>query len=294
MNNAEQMPISFVILQYGAFSMTQRCIESIHRCMTGNYNIIVVDNASPDDALAQVKHQYGNDPCVIVLESDKNLGFAKGNNIGIRYAKENLNPQYIVMLNNDTELLQRDFRKRLDTEYQKERFDVLGPMILTGDGRYISNPVRTKKWERAEIQRMINYDARYLKLMKFHCQRIYDKYQELKKKNKKNKKKKTAFDCTKRQINVELHGSFLIFSKDYIEKHNGLTDKTFMYCEEHILYQKIMNEGGKTVYAPDLIIYHAEDASTNERFPQSRSKKMFYLKNHMESCRVLLDVVEDK
>ena len=294
MNDAEQMPISFVILQYGAFKMTQRCIESIHRCMNGNYNIIIVDNASPDDALAQVKHQYGNDPYVIVLESDKNLGFAKGNNIGIRYAKENLNPQYIVMLNNDTELLQRDFRKRLDDEYKKERFDVLGPMILTGDGRYTSNPVRTKKWERAEIQSLINYDARYLKLMKFHCQSIYDKYLELKNKNKKNKKKKAAVDCTKRQINVELHGSFLIFSKDYIEKHNGLIDKTFMYCEEHILYQQIMNEGGKTVYAPDLIIYHAEDASTNESFPESRSKKMFYLKNHMESCRVLLDVVEDK
>lgn len=291
MNSTDKSPIVFVVLQYGAFRMTKKCVESVHKCMQGNYYILIVDNASPDDSLEQVKCAFDTDSRVVILESDVNLGFAKGNNIGIRYAMEKLHPEYIVMMNNDTELLQKDFQSKLELEYQKEHFDVLGPMILSGDGRYTSNPVRTEQWKKEEVQGLLDYDARYLGLMKYHFQGVYDKYRQWK---YKGRKKKIDIEHTKRQINVELHGSFLVFSKDYLEKHIGLNDRTFMYCEEHILYQEIMNEGGKTVYTPDLMIYHAEDASTDERFPASRDKKKFYLKNHMESCKVLLDIVDKK
>lgn len=61
--------------------------------------IVFVDNASNDDSIAYVKAHY-NTPNLVIVESEKNLGFAGGNNLGVEHAQG----EYIVLLNNDTKV----------------------------------------------------------------------------------------------------------------------------------------------------------------------------------------------
>ncbi len=80
--------------------------------------IIVVDNHSPNGAGVEIAEIFKECSDVIVLINEANLGFAKGNNIGIKLAVEK-GADFVICLNNDTVLLQDDFCDILVKEYYK-------------------------------------------------------------------------------------------------------------------------------------------------------------------------------
>ena len=92
--------ISIIILNWNGMAYTVPCLESLKRITYADYEVIVVDNGSEGDDVEALKDKYGD--YIHVIENDRNYGFAKGSNIGIKYAFENFNPQYILLLNNDT------------------------------------------------------------------------------------------------------------------------------------------------------------------------------------------------
>jgi len=69
----------------------------VNKSHYSNYVVVIVDNGSGDDSVSRISTAFPNVP---ILQNDKNLGYSKGNNIGIRYALKN-GAQYIVLLNND-------------------------------------------------------------------------------------------------------------------------------------------------------------------------------------------------
>lgn len=291
MQQINKCKIVFVILQYGAYCATKKCIESIYNNVDEFY-IIVVDNCSPDESLTLLKQEYGNSNEVIIIESKSNLGFSRGNNLGFQYAKKNLNPKFIVLMNNDTELLNDSFEVEVQKEYSLSKFAVMGPMILTGDGKYISNPSRVNEWNKEEIRKCIQVESLFLKLERINLGFIYDWYMCYKK-SKKNKSV-TQITCSlHRQENVELHGSFMIFSEEYIKVFDGLDARTFMYSEEPILYLRLKAHKLKSVYNPKIVIFHAEDVSTNGAHKKGKQKKIFYFETHIQSCKALLDVIKE-
>jgi len=97
--------LSIIIVSYNTAQLTVETIRSIEQCYPkeigeGEYEIIIVDNASEDNSIASLK-QYKKSSrmkLLIFLENKKNLGFAKANNIGIKKAKG----KYILFLNPDT------------------------------------------------------------------------------------------------------------------------------------------------------------------------------------------------
>ena len=78
--------VCFVILHYMALEETVVCVESILHNVEGEKRIVVVDNASPNGSVKQLRERYEDEPLVDVIETGKNLGFARGNNFGYRYA----------------------------------------------------------------------------------------------------------------------------------------------------------------------------------------------------------------
>ena len=109
---------SFVILHYNATDDTIECVDSVRKYMAGkDYHIVLVDNASPNGSGPLLREKYGSDNDITLILSDKNLGFSGGNNIGFAYAKQHLSPDFIVMLNNDTLLLQADFAELIESEH---------------------------------------------------------------------------------------------------------------------------------------------------------------------------------
>jgi GT2 family glycosyltransferase len=99
MNTIQQEPsVHIVVLNWNGKHDTLECLKSLTQIDYRNYRIILVDNASTDGIVAIVQDQF---PDVVILKNEANLGFAEGNNVGIRYA---LSQQcdYLMLLNNDT------------------------------------------------------------------------------------------------------------------------------------------------------------------------------------------------
>ena len=91
--------VSIVVLNWNGLKDTIECLESLKKVTYPNYNVIVVDNASQGQDVKVLREKFGD--YIHVIQNDKNYGFAKGNNVGIRYAIQEAT-DYVLLLNNDT------------------------------------------------------------------------------------------------------------------------------------------------------------------------------------------------
>ena len=122
--------IAFVILHYRAADMTRKCVERI-KALEGDKKIVIVDNASPNGAGQELLDEYTEDSEIKVILNPENSGFAKGNNMGVRWVQKNVPAEFVVVLNNDVEILQKDFCPKVEAIYRRHSFDVLGPDIIS-------------------------------------------------------------------------------------------------------------------------------------------------------------------
>jgi GT2 family glycosyltransferase len=276
-----------------AIEYTIECIDSIKNNINyDNQNIVVVDNGSPNNSGYILKDKYKNDTSVNIIISDKNLGFAKGNNLGYKYAKEFLNSNYIVVLNNDTVIEQEDFSDKIIELYNQKKYHVLGPDIIsTRIKGHHQNPCIIKIFNnKDDVKRYI----KKLKIGYYKCLfKKYTKTYNLIKRLNNNANINTDNYINYDIENVKLHGSCLIFSKKYISENEfAFNPNTFMYMEEDILYYECKKKNYKTLYSPSLKIYHKEDISTEALIKRSVDKDIFIFKNSIDSCKVIYDIVE--
>ena len=291
------MKLAFVILQYMAAAETLECIQSIKdRVGIKDYKIIVVDNASPDDSYQRVEERYGKDPDVILLGGGTNLGFARGNNVGYQYALRHYSPEYIILMNNDILLIQDNIYGYISDCYQRYGFAVLGPMIMTKDGRYTSSPLAAdhqvipdnKLATREMMESSIREYKKKILLLKLHLFGPLQRVSQLTR--KKNEADSTLY--FRELVNYRLHGAFMIFSKRYQEMFpNGLDDRTFMYDEEYLLQYHVLKAGMKMVYSPKYCIYHKEDASSDLALGKGNKKQRFILENNIKSRTIYLETI---
>lgn len=285
--------IAFLILHYNTINDTKKCVSSIEKKLAeGDYIIVIVDNCSPNNSSEQLKELYKGNSNIKLLFSEKNLGFANGNNLGFRFIKKNYNVDFIAMINNDTYLLQNDFLKIVEQEYEKSQFAVLGPKILLPNNK--TTPIQQKLITLKEIKsRKKRYIAMYFCNL-LYIQFLYDLvkkiYLKLKPTEKSNLYSEQNVDL--RQENIVLHGAFLIFSKEYIDKFDGIDSRTYMYLEEKILAVRLKKYGLKSVYNPKLKIFHNEDSATNSVKKNRREKNLFIYKNAYNSAKILIKELE--
>lgn len=286
----QKIDLAFVILHYLAIEDTIECVESIiEHNETNRIHIIIVDNASPDKSGDVLEEKYRELSYVTVIKNEKNLGFANGNNVGFRYAKENFDYKYIILSNNDIIIFQDEMTKKLDEEFSKSKFAVLGPMVLTKDGRYSSSPSRMKPLTKKEAEDFLKDYQNFLRFQNLHLRWLYILYRKYV--LKKGRKPKIC-DHYKKYYNVSVHGCFMVFSHEYSDRFDGLDNRTFMYGEEDILFQTVIKNDLTMVYDPDIVIYHKEDASTDKLHKSGRKKREFYYKNLIDSLKVLLTLYD--
>lgn len=288
------MLFSFVILHYETVKDTEECISSIYKTYGIDnplYEIVVVDNGS-SKVFSEICDKKILTNKVHIVRSEENLGFARGNNLGIKYSNSILNTDYIICANNDTIFFQRDFFEKIICEFKETNFWVLGPLIYTADGRYVSSPlVDEYTMSVFKIDKKIRNLKKQLLYDKMHIKFLQSIWQKIKNHN-------TAVNNTKsltslvRHENVILQGSCLIFSKLFFDKLSGFNDKTFLYEEEYILYVTVLQNKGTTIYSPDIYIYHKEDATTNTLFNTKKSKRIFLFENEINSLNVLKEIIE--
>lgn len=275
--------IGFVILHYNSYKETIQCAKSIvHKLDTKEYEIVVVDNCSPNKSLPIVQEALKEYEKISFIQLNKNEGFARGNNRGIDYARKKLKCDFVCCLNNDTEIIQDDFCKMIHDEYTNSHFAVLGPKIVLNDGY---NP--TNENYQLTLQKLKS-ELKELQLA-YLLTRMY--IGELIKKVRKKKQRITAYD--QRHENLVLHGCCLIFSPAFFEKISGFYSGTFMFREEEFLYVMVKQNHLTMVYNPRLLIRHYEDSATDTVYKTSRTKSLFHLKNSIDSTKLLIKYAEE-
>lgn len=278
------MDIVFVILHYKTYEDTLACIASIKKNIdTENYMIVVVDNASNNGSIEKIEIASSSDKHVLILKNTINLGFSRGLNEGIEYAREKFSPCFIACVNNDILIISKKMFHTISQKYNQTKFAVLGPMIISGDYNCTVNPVAKKLLSLKEVDHCIKHEKRLKILAQNHLLSIY-KWMKKHIKNTVLRKDYTIF--LNDQIDYQLHGSCLIFSPIYFDYFEGLDSRTFLYCEENILHLHILRNGLHTLYTPDIIIFHKEDSSTKSELPNSNDRVRFICENQIKSYNI--------
>jgi GT2 family glycosyltransferase len=121
--------VSIIVLNWNGRQDTLACLASLAKLDYTRYTIIVVDNHSTDDSVEVIRREY---PTITLLEASENLGFVGGNNLGIEHAQKT-GTDYILLLNNDTEVAP-DFLRLMVTAAEAEpHIGVVGPTIYYSD-----------------------------------------------------------------------------------------------------------------------------------------------------------------
>jgi GT2 family glycosyltransferase len=126
--------VSMVIVSWNARDYLLRCLASLERYGDGLIaEVIVVDNASADDSVACVRAAF---PAVTIVEPGENLGFARGNNLGLRLARG----KYLCLLNSDAELLPGCLSTLVAHLEANPRVGLIGPRVEGADGTAQDRP----------------------------------------------------------------------------------------------------------------------------------------------------------
>jgi GT2 family glycosyltransferase len=281
------MKFCFVILHYRTLNETLQCIQYLKKLKNQiDIQIIVVDNGSNDGSIEKIKNLVIEEGNILYVESEYNLGFAKGNNLGYTIAKHKYQATYIIMLNSDVYISDKEFPGVVDEINKQTNFDILGPDIVTKIGEH-QNPVKIindniKRVNKTILRNRFSYFASFIP---FGIKNL------LKKKSIKRKS-----EPSRELIQIEncpLHGACLIFSQNFIEKHEfPFHPDTFLYGEEDILYYLGKKRHEKFVFSPKIRVLHDEDAATDLSFSNHGKKRRFIIKNSNRSLKILKNLMK--
>lgn len=129
----EYPKVFIIILNYNGKDVLKKNLESVYKINYPNYQVVVVDNDSTDGSFEDARHSFGK---FNFIKNSRNVGFAAGNNVAIRWALEKM-ADYVFLLNNDA-LLEKDALNKLIIEAEKDKkLGILSPVIYKGESRQI-------------------------------------------------------------------------------------------------------------------------------------------------------------
>lgn len=193
--------------------------------------VIVVDNASIQDEATSIQKNY---PRVKVIRSEKNLGFAGGNNLGIKTSKG----KYIFLVNNDTIFKDFNIQSLIDRLDSSPKIGVVCPKILFSWGK---NPIQFTGYTPLSIVTVRN--------------------------------KSIGFGEEDRgQYNIPhstpyAHGAAMMIKREVIDKVGLMPECYFLYYEELDWSMMITRAGYEIWYEPNCTIYHKESQTTGQNSP---------------------------
>ncbi|MDP1636696.1 MAG: methyltransferase domain-containing protein [Candidatus Nitrotoga sp.] len=115
--------VAVIILNWNGKEDTLECLASVKQLDYPNYEVVVVDNGSTDDSVDVISKQY---PDTTLLQTGANLGYAGGNNVGIRWALDR-GADYVLVLNNDTVVDKNMLSHLVMAGFLDDRLGVIGP-----------------------------------------------------------------------------------------------------------------------------------------------------------------------
>ena len=223
--------VSIVTINYEHPDVTCALLESLRHITYPNIEVIVVDNASVKDDPAIISRLY---PEAVFIQSKENLGFAGGNNLGIRQAKG----EYIMLLNNDTEVNPGFIEPLLSKLQSDSQIGAVSPKI-----RFFHTP-DTIQYAGISPYTLVTLRQYLIGLGEIDT---------------------GQFDTTCETFSI--HGAAMMIPVSVIKEVGLMAELYFLYYEEHDWAERIKNAGYKIFYVPESLIFHKESISTGKQSP---------------------------
>ncbi|MBU0744181.1 MAG: glycosyltransferase family 2 protein [Gammaproteobacteria bacterium] len=244
MDKTNETLCSVIITNYNGKILLDECLSSLEKQTYGNYEVIIVDNASTDGSVDFVKEKF---PWVKIVESHINYGFAEGNNIGVEYA----NGDYIIFLNNDTEVEPHWLENMVNAAKSDPSIGIVGCKVLNAYQKDIIDVISFKQ----DIYGFPKGIGR--------GERDFGQYNKI-------------MECF-------VIGASLLIKREVIEKGGCFDPKYFIIGEDLDLCWRTRLMGYKILVTPFTYIYH-KSSSTISRLEQYRVR--YYSKKN--ALRTLL------
>ena len=233
------MDLSIIIINWNSKDFLKKCLKSIkEETFSISYEIIVVDNASFDGCK---KILYSIFPDAIFIQSKKNIGFAKGNNLGAQYDFGSV----LFFLNPDTEISDRAIEKLFKTINKITNCGIIGAKLLNNDGSIQTSCIQAFP----KIANQI-LDTEFLRVLA-----------------PKNPLWGIAplFSASKEPSEVDVvSGAALMIKKEIFEEVGCFSTDYFMYSEDVDLCYKVHKKGWKVLYDPNSVIIHHGGGSSSQ------------------------------
>lgn len=218
-----------MILNYKTPQLTLNLVDALKTIHYQAFDIMVVDNNSPDDS-AKVLQKGAENNDYLFYANHVNAGYAAGNNIGIRYAIQH-GYQYTWILNSDVLLTDPNVLKVMVERAEADvHVGVVGPLIVSRDdtevGPYLYRPTL---W-RSTLGIFADKKSR---MKHIHTAgRVY-----------------------------RVYGCCMLLKNEAMEKCDCIDERTFLYSEEDILAERLLKYGYYAYYEPKTKVKHNESSS---------------------------------
>lgn len=275
--------LGIVILNYLNFNDTIECVESLDNQKNKNFEVVIVDNYSQNSSYENLEEQYNQIENIHLIKTTKNLGYAKGNNVGIQFCKEQLGIQNVLVVNNDVIFTDENYVDFLLNYDIGETIGAVGTFITGSDGLN-QNPNYTPTTKKRLIK-----DVIYFSLEKWGVLKYYTKL-KLKTKETPNTEETNEIVTKEEESNDRkyfLHGSAIFLTENYLRQLDGFYPETFLYYEENILAILMDKLHLKMVYTGEANIFHKEDQSSAMSFGNNDKVFKQYL---IESIKIAIKV----
>lgn len=254
--------IALIILNWKQPQLTIDTLDSILKAKTRGftYHIYLVDNGSPDDSLKQFNLKYKNNKNISIVDSGANLGYAGGNNYGLREALKNKFDYYLIA-NNDI-LVDPMFMQELFDSSQKYPNSVLTPKIYFAPGfeyhkdRYQKKDIGNVIWS---VGGQIDWNNIYASNIGI------------------DEVDKGQYDLKQPQIDF-ISGCCFLISKEIIEKIGIFDERYYLYMEDSDLTQRALKAGYELRLVPKSKIWHCNSGSSK---PGSSLQDYFITRNRL-------------
>ncbi|MEY4750077.1 MAG: hypothetical protein RIQ60_2291 [Pseudomonadota bacterium] len=268
-----------ILLNWNGYLDTIQCLKSLHNLRTENFRIVVCDNKSSDNSVEKICDWYksftnyshnnlviydrksaeegGNpnlDPRLVLIMTGANLGFAGGNNVGIRYCLERKDVSYIWLLNNDTEVEPDALNALITRASYNSRIGMVGSTLL-----YYSNRNKIQARGGCSFYPII---SRAYPICGDDLRHSIDIEQQR--------------DIEKRLKYII--GASMLISRDFIENVGLMQEDYFMYYEELDWAERARRHKNhyQLAYAADSIVYHKVGASAGTSARSEFSLRLLY------------------
>lgn len=254
------MDLSIIIVNWNTRDLLGQCLSSVYDTVHGlEFEVLVVDNASCDGSAAMVRERF---PEVRLVCNEENVGFACANNQAICACQG----RYVLLLNSDVLVLQGALNQMVDFISERSEIGALGCQLLNEDGSIQHYPKRQITLAR-EFGRAFYMDELAARLGAGKRQ-----------------------DKAAREVG-RIKGACMLLRREAIDSVGLMEENFFMFAEEDDWCLRILREGWKIYFLPQVAVVHYGGSSvkqvSEEMFLHLHRSKIAFFRKHYGATAAL-------